>query len=326
MARNLPPLNALRAFEACARHASFTRAAQELCVTHGAVSRQVALLEDRLAVRLFTRNRAGTVLTSDGEAYFEPVRTALDIIADATHRLHRPSGKQALRLRVPPTFALRWLVPRLARFHTANRGIEVQITTSHEPADFQRGDVEACIQSDACGPTAAAGSNVCQIRLFGEAVTPVCSPALIAEGKLRDLRDLANHTLLSSTHRPNDWETWLAAAGLFDLDATDGIRFENSALSYQAAIDLAGITIAQPAFIQDDLRSGRLVEPFGIRAETAWAYYLVYPRDRQKPQALAIFEDWLLGEASLVNPATGVTSPPAFIPAEMALAQSAAGL
>lgn len=308
MGRSLPPLNALRAFEACARHASFSRAAEELCVTHGAVSRQVALLEDRLAVKLFSRTRNGTMLTPNGEAYYEPVRLALDIIADATHRLHHAADRQVLRLRAPPTFALRWLVPRLARFQMAHRGIKVQITTSHEPADFQRGDVEACIQSDACGPLAVAGATVRRRRLFGETVTPVCSPALARSGKLRKPSDLGRHTLLSSTHRPRDWETWLAAAGQSGLEIAEGIRFENSALSYQAAIDQAGVTIAQPAFIQDDLRDGRLIEPFGIRAETAWAYYLVYPSASPKLPALATFEAWLIAEAAGVNPATGVSA------------------
>lgn len=307
MGRSLPPLNALRAFEACARHASFSRAAEELCVTHGAVSRQVALLEDRLAVRLFTRTRNGTLLTRDGEAYYEPVRHALDIIADATHRLHRAAGKQVLRLRAPPTFALRWLVPRLARFQTVSRGIEVQITTSHEPADFQRGDIQACIQSDACGPLAVAGAMVHRRRLFGETLMPVCSPALVESGKLLAPRDLGHHTLLSSTHRPRDWETWLGAAGMSDLPVAEGIRFENSALSYQAAIDEAGVTIAQPAFIQDDLRDGRLIEPFSVRANTPWAYYLVYPSDRPKLPGLALFEEWLFAEAAGVNPETGAS-------------------
>jgi len=297
MAYNLPPLNALRAFEASARHASFTRAAAELCVTHGAVSRQIALLEERLSVKLFVRTPQGACLTAKGEVYFQMVRQALDLIALGTKQIQKTSGKHALRLRVPPTFGLRWLVPRLAGFHSANRGIEVQISTSHEPADFSRDEVEAFIQSDACGPTAVGNSPAVHMqRLFGEVLIPVCSPALLSNGSLREPADLRNHTLLSSLHRPNDWRRWFGTAGISDFDPDGGIKFENSALSYQAAIDQAGVAIAQRAFIGDELRSGRLVEPFDIVSETEWSYFLVHPRDRAMPAALEIFKEWLLQE------------------------------
>ena len=309
MVHCLPPLNALRAFEASARHASFSRAAEELCVTHGAVSRQVAMLEDRLAVKLFIRTRQGTSLTPKGEAYYRTVRHALDIISDGTRQLQKNTNKQVLRLRVPPTFAMRWLVPRLARFHSANRGVEVQICTSHESADFMKDEVEAFIQSDACGPTAVVNSPAVHLRkLFGEVLVAVCSPELMRTGALREPRDLAEHTLLSSLHRPNDWRRWLATAGVSDLVSDGGIKFENSALSYQAAIDQAGVAIAQSAFIQAELNSGRLIEPFAIRAQTEWAYYLIYPRDRAKPPALELFEQWLLQETGPYGEATGLAA------------------
>lgn len=298
MAYSLPPLNALRAFEASARHASFTRAAEELCVTHGAVSRQIALLEERLAVKLFVRTPQGACLTNKGESYYRIVRQALDLLSHGTRQIQKVPSKQVLRLRVPPTFGLRWLVPRLAVFHSANRGIEVQISTSHEPADFSRDEVEAFVQSDACGPTAVVNSPAVHMqKLFGEVLIPVCSPTLLRTGSLRQPADLKSHTLLSSMHRPNDWRRWFSTAGITDFDPDGGIKFENSALSYQAAIDQAGVAIAQRAFIGEELRSGRLVEPFDTVARTEWSYFLVYPRDCAKPPALKVFEEWLLHEA-----------------------------
>lgn len=310
MAYSLPPLNALRAFEASARHASFTRAAAELCVTHGAVSRQIAMLEERLAVKLFRRTPQGACLTAKGESYYRTVHQALDILSHGTRQIQKSSGKHVLRLRMPPTFGLRWLVPRLAGFHSANRGVEVQISTSHEPADFSRDEVEAFIQSDACGPTAVVNSPAVYMqKLFGEVLIPVCSPAFLRDGSLRKPSDLGSCTLLSSMHRPNDWRHWFDAAGIADFDPDGGIKFENSALSYQAAIDRVGVAIAQRAFIGEELVSGRLVEPFDIAAQTDWSYFLVYPRDRAKPPALEVFEKWLLqGAESKRQSAAGLAA------------------
>ena len=198
---------------------------------------------------------------------------------------------------------MRWLVPRLARFLAANRNVDVQIFTSHQAANFQREDVDACIQSDACGPTAVnPSSSICVRRLFGEVVTPVCSPALLTrDPPLREPRDLVHHTLLSSFHRPHDWPTWLAAAGVADVNGNSGIRLENSALSYQAAIDEVGVVVAQSAFIQEDLRTGRLVELFSVRAVMDWAYFFAYPSDRAKSTALELFEQWLVEETRTMD-------------------------
>ncbi len=305
----LPPLNALRAFEAAARHASFTRAAEELCVTHGAVSRQISMLEEKLSVKLFQRTPQGASLTAKGEAYYQTVRHALDILSNGTRQIKKTTGKEVLRLRVPPTFGLRWLVPRLATFHLNNRGVEVQISTSHMPADFSRDEVDAFIQSDACGPTAVVNSPAVHMQqLFGEVLLPVCSPAMLRSGMLREPADLKKLTLLSSMHRPNDWRRWLDTAGLSDFDPDGGIKFENSALSYQAAIDQVGVAIAQRAFIGEELRSGRLIEPFDIMAHTEWSYFLVYPRERAKAAALELFEQWLLQEAGNSREPTGLAA------------------
>jgi LysR family glycine cleavage system transcriptional activator len=217
--------------------------------------------------------------------------------------LQQAPDEKRLRLKIPPTFAIRWLVPRLARFHALNRNLDVQITTSHQPVDFTREeDVDACIHSDTRPP-----SNASAHRLFGEMIQPVCSPHVLERGpRLRRPRDLAKHVLVSSLHRPRDWPTWLAAAGVDGIDANNGIKLENSALAYQAAIDGVGVVMAQRVFIDDELRGGRLVAPFELQVPTEGAYYFGYPAERPKSHRVAAFEDWILKEAGKVQQKYGV--------------------
>jgi LysR family transcriptional regulator, glycine cleavage system transcriptional activator len=301
MSRRLPPLNALRVFDAASRHASFTRAASELSVTQGAVSRHVSALEDWLGVRLFARSLRGIALTSKGIVYSRIVRGALDQIEYASKQLAQEPDENTLRLKVPPTFAIRWLVPRLARFHALDRKLDLQITTSHQPVDFNREDVDACIHSDVGPPR-----NARFRRLFGETLLPVCSPRLATKSpRLARPRDLAHHVLVSSMHRPRDWPTWLAAAGLTDFDASNGIKVENSALAYQAAIDGVGVVIAQRSFICDDLANGRLVAPLALQVPGDGSYYFGYPAERPKSERVAAFEEWIVREASRADEPRG---------------------
>lgn len=291
--RRLPPLNALRAFEASARNASFTRAAAELCVSQGAISRHVALLEDWLAVKLFNRERHGVELTPLGQVYFRTVKEAFDQVEVGTRHLRQRPDEGRLRLKLPPTFAIRWLVPRLARFHAQHPGIDVQITTSHQRADFDREDADAGIHSEERPPD---GDGY--VLLFGEVLLPVCAPGLLERGPpLARPADLANHLLLCSMNRPRDWPAWLAAAGIRNVDGNSGLKFENAALAYQAAIDQLGVMIAQRALVDDDLRSGRLVAPLALKVATPGAYYLQYAPDRPKAPRVAAFEKWLVEEA-----------------------------
>lgn len=302
MARRLPPLNAMRAFEAASRNASFTQAAAELCITQGAVSRHISALEAWLGVKLFVRDRRGIGLTPNGMAYARTVRESLDQLEHATRQLQQQSDEKTLRLKVPPTFAIRWLVPRLAEFHALNRNLDVQITTSHQPADFSREDVDACIHSDTQPPTGARWRC-----LFHERIQPVCSPRLLArEPGLATPADLAHHVLVSSLRRPHDWPSWLAAAGAGNVDGNNGIRLENSALAYQAAIDGVGVVIAQHVFVDDEFRSGRLVAPFALQVPTEGAYYFGHPADRPKPERVAAFEAWIVREAEQMHLKYGV--------------------
>lgn len=294
MPRKLPPLTAVRAFEAAGRYLNFTDAARELLVTQSAVSRNIALLEDWLGAKLFFRRQRGIELTARGEAYFRVITGALDEIDHATQRLRANADENLLRLKLPPTFAIRWLVPRLHRFQALHPQIEVKIVSSHLPADFDREDVDIFIHSE-YGRPEGQGYR----RLFGEVLMPVCSPALLEEGPpLAHPADLQGHVLLASLHRPRDWSLWLAAAGVETLEPKGQATFDNAALAYQAAIDRLGVVIAQKALIEDDLKTGRLVAPFELELITNGAYHLAFHPRRPKAPRVAAFEAWLLDEAA----------------------------
>jgi len=299
MTRRLPPLNALRAFEATARNGSLTRAAQELSVTQGAVSRHVTQLEAWLGVRLCLRLRRGIETTPQGAAYAAALRSAFDQIEAQTQRLRARSIDNTLRIKLPPTFAIRWFVPRLARFHALNRHIDVQITTSHQQVEFDRDDVDLCIHSGA-SPIPGA---ICR-KLFGEILTPVCSPGLFKNAPPpQEPADLARFVLLCSMHRAEDWPDWLGTAQVKTIDGNSGLKFENSALAYQAAIDELGIVMAQRAFVEDDLRTGRLVAPLPLRVNTQRSYYLAYPRAQQDSPLIKAFEQWIVQETAQMEEA-----------------------
>jgi len=203
------------------------------------------------------------------------------------------SGR-TLRLKVPPTFAIRWLVPRLARFHALHRDADVQITTSHQKVDFLRDDIDACIQWST-RPQQGGRFH----RLFGEILLPVCSRAWLARSlALREPADLREHVLLCSLHRPRDWPTWLQAARLEGLDGNSGLKFENSALAYQAALDGMGVVMAQRAFVDEDLREGRLVAPLALRVPSDDAYFLGLPSDRTTAPIVETFHGWIMREAA----------------------------
>jgi len=299
MTRRLPPLNALRAFEAAARNRSLTRAAQELSVTQGAVSRHVLQLEAWFGMALCSRQHRGVETTEQGAALAAVLATAFDQIEAQTRRMRQKPMLNTLRIKLPPTFAIRWLVPRLARFHALNRHIDVQITTSHQTVDFDSEDIDVCIHAG----TAPLPGVHCQ-RLFGEVLTPVCSPGVARKfAPIERPADLARHVLLCSMHRPHDWPVWLKAAGILDVDGNDGLKFENSALAYQATIDELGIVMAQRAFIEEDLRTGRLVAPLDLQVATSGGYYLAHPRGRQKGDLVAAFSDWIIEQSSAVDAA-----------------------
>jgi len=294
MTRRLPPLNALRAFEAAARCGNFTRAAHELCVTQGAVSRHIATLESWLEVQLFERGRHGIRLTPAGQSYHASMRVAFDQIELGTRQLQQSPDEWLLRVKLPPTFAIRWLIPRLARFHARHPRIDVQITTSHKPTDFERDDVDVSIHSEP-SPPEGPGYRL----LFRETLLPVCAPALLQrDPPLAQPADLAQHALLSSLNRPQDWPAWLEAAGLSGVDTHRGLKFENAAMAYQAAAEGLGVMMGLLAFVRDDLASGRLVAPLALRLPTEGGYFMAWRADRPVPQRVRDFEHWMAEEVA----------------------------
>jgi LysR family transcriptional regulator, glycine cleavage system transcriptional activator len=286
-----PPLNALRAFEAVARHLSMTGAAGELGVTQGAISRQVINLEQFLGFALFRRSPLGMTLTDHGAKYYAMVGATLEELYTRHAMFLREIQRNILKVMLPPTFAMRWLVPRLHRFHAAYPEIAPQITTSHQLADFAHDDVDVAIWS-----TPKLPDDLRRIRLFGEVLLPVCSPRLLENGPpLREPSDLRHHVLLYSLQRPDDWTVWLSTIGAVDIGSHGSIKFENSGLAYQGAIDCAGIAMAQSRLVQDDIAAGRLVVPFPKPVRSNRAYYLITPRE-QLPHNVQCFQEWLRRE------------------------------
>lgn len=291
MAR-LPPLNALRAFEAAGRHLSFKKAAEELCVTQGAVSRHIRLLEEHVGTHLFLRQHRQVVLTASGDQYLRDVREAFRRLHEATAALVADSDRVSLKVRVPPTFAIRWLVPRMAQFQARHPDMSVQISTPFSSLVFER-DVDMAVYY----PTPALPAGIVVERLFDEVLLPIVSPSIALSGPaLNAPDDLRHYTLLHSMLRVHDWQQWLSAAGATQVDPWSGLKFENSALVYRGVSEGVGVAVAQVMFAADDTISGQFLAPFETCVRNDTGYFLVYPEDRLHNPAAREFRDWLLEE------------------------------
>ncbi len=293
MARRLPPLNALKAFEAAARHESFTRAAEELHVTQGAVSHQVKALENELGLKLFSRERQRLVITEAGRIYLEVVRDALDRIAVGTERLLQRQSTGVLTVSTSPNFASKWLVHRLQRFAEAHPAIDLRISASLHHIDFASEDVDVAIRH---GDGTPLGLHV--TRLCTEELIPVCSPKLLL-GKMaiRAPSDLAKHRLLHINDR-KDWARWCEMAGLANADVSRGPILNQASMALDAAVDGQGIALARSALAAWDLISGRLVRPFTLSLPVPYAYWIVCPKATSKLPKVVALRDWLLAEAA----------------------------
>ena len=288
--RRLPPLNAVRTFEAAARLMSFKAAGEELGVTPGAISRQIEVLEDNLGIRLFERLHRRVELTPTGSLFLAEISPALQRITMASESIWDGGDNRILRVKLPPTCAIRWFVPRLARFHALYPDISVQVTTSHEPVDFEREPIDAAIYWGDTIPRGLMGE-----RLFGEQLAIVCSPKLLRQTGMKkiDPKKLADQVLLHSIRRPDDWLFWFNQAGMPDVVLDRVLVFENSSLTYQGAINGLGVAIAQLAFIQDDLKEGRLIIANDLIAETETGYFLTYPRERAHLARIKALVQWI---------------------------------
>jgi LysR family glycine cleavage system transcriptional activator len=292
MARRLPPLNALRAFEAAARHLSFTRAAEELHVTQAAISHQVKALEEHLGRKLFRRLNRALLLTDDGQAYLPSVSRAFALLNEATSDLLTRQAPGPLTVSALPSFAARWLVPRLGRFRQVHPDIDLRIDPSTELTDFSAGDVDVSIRY---GRGKYPGLRA--DWLMTEDIFPVCSPALVeGEHALHEPRDLEHHVLLHDDGH-GDWRTWLLAASVDRVDPGRGPIFTDSSMLIQAAMAGQGVALARGVLAADELAAGRLVRPFTLSLPTEFAYYLVCPQNTAELPKIVAFRDWLLGEA-----------------------------
>jgi LysR family transcriptional regulator, glycine cleavage system transcriptional activator len=291
--RRLPPLNALKTFEAAARQESFTRAAAELCVTQGAVSHQIKALEADLGLKLFHREHQRLVLTEAGTDYLVVVRDAFDRIAVGTERLRERQGSGVLTVSTSPNFASKWLVHRLARFATAHPDIDLRISASMHHVDFAREEVDLAIRH---GDGEANGLHV--TRLCAEELVVVCSPKLTAgKSALRKTADLTRATLLHTNDR-KEWARWFAVAGVKNADASRGPIFNQASMAIDAAVDAQGVALARTALAIGDLNAGRLVRPFPLALPVPYAYWIVCPKATAMLPKIITFRDWLLIEAA----------------------------
>lgn len=292
MKRPPPPLHLIRSFESAARHLSFTRAAEELHVTQAAISHQVKALEEHLGRKLFRRLNRALLLSDDGQAYLPSVSRAFALLNDATRNLLERDAPGPLTVSALPSFAARWLVPRLGRFRQIHPDIDLRIDPSAALTDFASGDVDVGVRY---GRGKYPGLRA--DWLMTEDIFPVCSPALLSgEHPLRAPGDLEHQVLLHDDGH-GDWRTWLLAAGIDRVDPTRGPIFTDSSMLIQAAMAGQGVALARGVLAADELAAGRLVRPFTLSLPTEYAYYLVCPQNTAEQPKIAAFRDWLLDEA-----------------------------
>jgi LysR family glycine cleavage system transcriptional activator len=276
MTARLPSLNGLRAFEAAARHLSFTLAAQELNVTQTAISHQIRRLEEELGLKLFIRQSRSLALTPEATDYLPGIRAAFQDLRTATDRLLRKDDDRVLTISTLTSLAVKWLLPRLSSFQEKHPDIDVRITTSTELVDFRTSNVDAAIRY---GQGRWPGLDA--EWLMAEHLFPVCSPKLLTgERALRQPEDLKHATLLHTSSTIDDWRLWLTAAGLpAHLSQNRGLTFDLAFMTIQAAIDGLGVAMGHTAYVADDVANGRLVVPFNVSMPSA-GYYFVTPQDR----------------------------------------------
>jgi LysR family transcriptional regulator, glycine cleavage system transcriptional activator len=297
MARRLPPLNSLRAFEAAARHLSFTRAAEELHVTPAAISHQIKALEAHLGVKLFRRLNRTVLLTDAGQACVSGLSEAFDRMASALERLRAQDCGGPLTVSTSPAFAAKWLVPRLERFQERCPEIDVRVSAAMRLVDFAREDVDVAIRY---GPGRYPGL-LAELLLTNE-VVPVCAPALLGGPRpLRVPQDLRHHTLLHDDTPTSDgaypnWAMWLRAAGVEGVDPSRGPRFDYAGLVVEAAAVGRGVALALSTIAAGDLAAGRLVRPFAVAVPTPFAYYVVCPEATAARPKVEAFRCWLRAE------------------------------
>jgi len=300
MARRLPNLGGLKTFEAAARHLSFTRAAEELGVTPAAVSYQIRGLEEQLGVALFLRSTRAMQLTDAGHLLVGSLTQAFDGIAQTVARVKEMEGRPRLTVTTGPSFAAKWLVPRLHRFMQQNPSADVRVEVTQEVVELGWTGIDIAVRFGRGNYPGLRAD-----RLFDEVISPVCSPRLAAgDPPLEHPRDLRPHTLIHVDWHAEgatwpDWQMWMRAAGIDSDEPLRALHFSQTSLAVQAAIDGQGVALSESTLVADDISAGRLVHPFdvSIRGPAALAYYLVSPGPGAGSPLVESFRDWIIAEA-----------------------------
>ena len=293
MLRRLPPLNALKAFESAARSESFTRAAEELCVTQAAVSQQVKALEATLGIKLFNRERQRLVITSAGREYLAVIRDALDRIAVGTERVVQRQSSGKLTVSTSPDFAAKWLVYRLGRFAEAYPGIELRVFATMQHVDFVREEIDLAVRHGDGTWVGLDAARLCSERLF-----PVCSPKLVSgRNRLVKPSDIIRFPILH-LEDSKEWSRWFDAAGVTDADVSHGPVLNRASMLIDAAVDGQGVALARTTLAAWDLINGRLVRPFAVSVRVSNAYWIVCPKATTTLPKIVTVRDWLLAEAA----------------------------
>ncbi len=289
MARRLPPLNSLKAFEAAARNLSFTKAAEELFVTQAAISHQIKLLEEHLSIKLFMRRNRSLLLTEEGQSYYLDIKDIFAHLYEATEKLLTRGAKGSISIALTPSFAIQWLVPRLSEFSSLHPDIDVRIKAQDHDDNSLTDDVDVAIYYG-LGHWQGVHSD----KLHTEYLTPVCSPLLLAGDKpIRSPDDLQHHTLLHDTSRKN-WKEWIKSAGIDNINVNQGPIFSHSSMVLQAAIHGQGVALGHSVLAKPDIDSGRLVMPFNQVLVSKNAYYLVCREAQVETPKIVTFRNWLL--------------------------------
>jgi LysR family glycine cleavage system transcriptional activator len=290
----IPPLPALRAFLAACRAGSYSAAAEALSVTHGAVSRQVQVLEEWLGQKLFERAGQRMVPTPHALAFAQEVSEALERIDDAARRFGKGSASMLLRVSAPATFAMRWLIPRLPDFYERHRGTLIQVQTATTMQLTLAGSFDVAIRRNPGSHAPGSNAHFSMVPFIDEWHTLVAAPSLLARCPLRTLDDLRHHTLLDTETRPGFWQQWLNAAGYLDEPRLDRQRFDHFYVTYSALIDGLGVGVGPMPTLDHDVAAGRLVLPFPEIRTAAHRYICLTPLGVPKTAVHRMFENWLV--------------------------------
>lgn len=298
MRKRLPPLTALKSFEAAARLGSFKDAASELFVSHSAISHQVKQLEEYLNVELFERRARAVYLTKVGKAYYPMIRDAFDRISEATDVLLSPKAANIITVQLYSTFAIRWMIPRLPKFAAEFPNIQVRINTAQTDVDFSQDDVDVCVMIGN-----RTEQDLHYDYLFTSEMFPVASPSFLEQHAIDSPSDLSKQTILQVYPSPNDWSVWLDTFNVPGVHPETGLQFDSYDHALSTAVQGLGVALAMQPYVDRELASGMLVEVFdGLRARAAGDWYMVCRRDKSSEPKVSIFREWFMREL-LADPA-----------------------